>query len=111
MQNQKLLLCWTYGYSLTIKAWLTHAQYMYKHLIAAEDATYLCLKSNYENKMSISSTLDEDKIDIVMSEIDLNDDQDNKSSIFTKHLCNGKKETKDYDQDTVYSIPVVQGVP
>ena len=55
--------------------------------------------------------VDEDKIDIDMSDVDLNDDQDNKNSLFSKQLCNGNKETKDYDQDTVYSIPVVQGVP
>ena len=61
--------------------------------------------------MSISSNLDEDKIDIDMSDVDLNDDQDHKNSLFAKQLCNGNKETKDYDQDTVYSIPVVQGAP
>ena len=56
--------------------------------------------------MSVSSALDEDKIGIEMSDIDLNDDSD---PIFKKQHCNGHNNKKDYDQDTVYSIPVVQG--
>ena len=56
--------------------------------------------------MSVSSALDEDKIGIEMSDIDLNDDPD---PIFKKQHCNGHNNKKDYDQDTVYSIPVVQG--
>ena len=57
--------------------------------------------------MSVSSALDEDKIGIEMSDIDLNDDSD---PTFKKQHCNGHNNKKDYDQDTVYSIPVVQGI-
>ena len=57
--------------------------------------------------MSVSSALDEDKIGIEMSDIDLNDDSD---PMFKKQHCNGHNNKKDYDQDTVYSIPVVQGI-
>ena len=57
--------------------------------------------------MSVSSALDEDKIGIEMSDTDLNDDSD---PIYKKQHCNGHNKKKDYDQDTVYSIPVVQGI-
>ena len=57
--------------------------------------------------MSVSSALDEDKIGIEMSDIDLNDDSD---PMFKKQHCNGHNNKRDYDQDTVYSIPVVQGI-
>ena len=53
--------------------------------------------------------MDEDKIDIEMSDVDLNEDPDNGDPSYLKIVCNGNKDSKDYDQDTVYSIPVVQG--
>ena len=42
-----------------------------------------------------------------VGDIDLNDDSD---PIYKKQHCNGHNKKKDYDQDTVYSIPVVQGI-
>ena len=59
--------------------------------------------------MSVASAFDEDKINIEMSDIDLNEDLDNSDFSVRKPFCNGNKDKKDYDQDTVYSIPVVQG--
>ena len=59
--------------------------------------------------MSVASAFDEDKINIEMSDIDLNEDLDNNDFSVRKPFCNGNKDKKDYDQDTVYSIPVVQG--
>lgn len=62
--------------------------------------------------MSSNLDIDEDKIDIEMSDIDLNDKEEiceKNGSLFQKPFCNGQKSKKDYDQDTVYSIPVVQG--
>ena len=59
--------------------------------------------------MSVASAFDEDKINIEMSDIDLNEDLDNNDFSVRKPFCNGNKDKKDYDQDTIYSIPVVQG--
>ena len=59
--------------------------------------------------MSASSAMDEDKIDMEMSDIDLNELPDNSDRLYQNHFCNGNKDKKDYDQDTIYSIPVVQG--
>ena len=59
--------------------------------------------------MSVASAFDEDKINIEMSDIDLNEDLDNNDFSVRKPFCNENKDKKDYDQDTVYSIPVVQG--
>ena len=62
-------------------------------------------------KMNSSVEMDEDKIDIEMVDVDLNVKYENvekNGSVFSKPFCNGNKK-KDYDQDTIYSIPVVQG--
>ena len=59
--------------------------------------------------MSASSAMDEDKIDMEMSDIELNEYPDNSDPLFQKQFCNGNTNKKDYDQDTIYSIPVVQG--
>ena len=62
--------------------------------------------------MSSNLEIDEDKIDMEMSDIDLNEKEQNcekNGSLFQKPFCNGHKSKKDYDQDTIYSIPVVQG--
>ena len=62
-------------------------------------------------KMTSNLDIDEDKIDIEMSDIDLNDKDENiekNGSLFQKPFSNGNKK-KDFDQDTIYSIPVVQG--
>ena len=61
--------------------------------------------------MSASSAMDEDKIDMEMSDIDLTEHPDKSDPLFQKQFCNGNKGKKDYDQDTIYSIPVVQGRP
>ena len=74
--------------------------------------------------MSANLEIDEDKIDMEMLDIDLNDKDENKDpiseikyeniekngSMIHKPFCNGNKGKKDYDQDTIYSIPVVQGM-